>query len=387
MKKKVLLLIIGLSMLMFAWGCGKKDVASELDKATTDSANDAAKVTEAAENTTGDSEQPAQAIQAPVREAYEVNDYITLGQYKGVKATYDKLEVTDEDVDQAIQDELAANATEEEVKDRAVQKDDIVNIDYEGLKDGVAFDGGTAQGYDLEIGSGKFITGFEDGLIDHKIGDKVKLDLTFPKEYPSEDLAGKAVVFNVTINSIKVKKIPELNDEYVKSNTDYDTVAAYREGTRAELVAANEETMENNKINSIISSIVNDSKISSYPQTLIDYYGYELESYYTQYAQMYGMDLAAFIEANGMTQASYDEQKKTFAQSRAAQELVLNSVIKAENITLTDDEYAEGIAEYMDKYDVKTEDEFYQNYGTKEQVKESLLWEKTVDYLVTQAIE
>jgi trigger factor len=372
--------------MLFAWGCGKKSVADELN-AQNDSPAGTAEVTKAAEDTAGNTEQESTASQAPVREAYEVSDYITLGQYKGVKAVYDKLEVTDADMDSAIEEDLSSNSTEEEVKDRAVQTGDIVNIDYEGLKDGVAFDGGTAQGYDLEIGSGNFIPGFEDGLIGHNIGEKVKLDLTFPEEYPSEELAGKAVVFNVTINAIKVKKLPELNDEYVKNNTDYKTVAEYKEGTRAELAKENEETMKNAKMASIIQTIIGNSKISSYPQTLIDYYGYEMESYYTQYAQMFGMDLAAFIEANGMTKDVYDEQKKSYAENRAAQELVLNSVIKAENMVLTDDEYSKGLAEYMEKYGVETEDEFYQNYGSKEQVQESLLWEKAMNFLVEQSVE
>ncbi len=386
MKKKTLLLMMGLSVMLFAWGCGKKSVADELN-AQNDSPAGTAEVTKAAEDTAGNTEQESTASQAPVREAYEVSDYITLGQYKGVKAVYDKLEVTDADMDSAIEEDLSSNSTEEEVKDRAVQTGDIVNIDYEGLKDGVAFDGGTAQGYDLEIGSGNFIPGFEDGLIGHNIGEKVKLDLTFPEEYPSEELAGKAVVFNVTINAIKVKKLPELNDEYVKNNTDYKTVAEYKEGTRAELAKENEETMKNAKMASIIQTIIGNSKISSYPQTLIDYYGYEMESYYTQYAQMFGMDLAAFIEANGMTKDVYDEQKKSYAENRAAQELVLNSVIKAENMVLTDDEYSKGLAEYMEKYGVETEDEFYQNYGSKEQVQESLLWEKAMNFLVEQSVE
>lgn len=377
MKKRTLLLMIGLSVALTAWGCGKKSVEDELN-----SQKDGAEVTKAAEDTSG-----ASASQVPVREPYEVSDYITLGQYKGVKAVYDKLEVTDADVEQAIEDELASNATEEEVQGRAVQTGDIVNIDYEGLKDGVAFEGGTAQGYDLEIGSGSFIPGFEDGLIGHNIGEKVKLDLTFPEEYHSEDLAGQAVVFNVTINSIKAKKLPELTDEYVKNNTDYNTVAEYKDSIRAELEAENEENMKNAKMANIIQTIISNSTISSYPQTLIDYYSYEMENYYTQYAQMFGMDLDAFIEANDMTQTAYNEQKKAYAENRAAQELVLNSVIKTENMVLTDEEYSKGLAYYMEKYDVATEDEFYQNYGTKEQVQESLLWEKAIDFLIAQSVE
>lgn len=379
MKKRTFLLMIGLSVTLFAWGCGKKSVSDELN-----SQQDAAEVTQPAEaeDTSGASES-----QVPVREPYEVSDYITLGQYKGVKAVYDKTEVTDADVDQAIEDELASNATEEEVQGRAVQTGDVVNIDYEGLKDGVAFDGGTAQGYDLEIGSDSFIPGFEEGLIGHNIGEKVTLNLTFPEEYRSEELAGQAVVFNVTINSIKAKKIPELTDEYVKNNTDYNTVAEYRDSIRAELEEENQDNMKNAKMANIIQTIITNSTISSYPQSLIDYYGYEMESYYTQYAQMFGMDLDAFIEANGLTPTTYEEQKKSYAENRAAQELVLNSVIKTENMVLTDEEYSEGLANYMEKYSVETEDEFYQNYGSKEQVQESLLWEKAIDFLLAQSVE
>ena len=385
MKKKVFLVIMSLSIMVLAMGCGKKDPASELnnDSATTDTTTvtptAGAEATPAAGDTAADT-----AAAAPVREAYEVSDYITLGEYKGLPLTYTKLEVTDADVDAKIKEELQGNATQQEVTDRAVQDGDIVNIDYEGLKDGVAFDGGTAKGYDLTIGSGTFIEGFETGLIGKKVGEKVALNLTFPEDYSSADLAGKAVVFNVTINSIKTTVVPELTEDYVKDNTDYDSVDAYKEAKRAELVKDNEKTMKNEKINNLLTAIVDGSKISSYPQTLIDYYAYEMESYYTQYASMFGYTLADFLTANKMTEESFATEKQSYAESRAAQELVLNAIIKAEGMELTDQEYKDGVANYVKEYNYASEDELFQN-ATEDQIKESLIWEKAVNFILDNA--
>jgi trigger factor len=294
--------------------------------------------------------------------------------------------VKDEDVDAAIKEELQGKATQEDVTDRAVQDGDIVNIDYEGLKDGVAFDGGTAKGSDLTIGSGTFIEGFETGLIGKKIGEKVTLNLTFPADYSSADLAGKAVVFNVTINSIKTSVVPELTEDYVKNNTDYASVDAYKEAKRADLVKENEKTMKNEKINNLLTAIVDGSKITSYPQTLIDYYAYEMESYYTQYASMFGYTLADFLTANKMTEESFATEKQTYAESRAAQELVLNAVIKAEGMKLTDQEYTDGVANYVKEYNYTSEDELFQN-ATEAQIRESLIWEKAVNFILENSKE
>lgn len=324
MKKKLLFLVLSLSITALAWGCGKKSPAEELEPTP---GNEAATDTDV--DTTGENPGTTDntAAEAPVKEAYEVGDYITLGDYKGLTVTYTKLEVKDADVDAKIQEDLAGAATDEEVTDRAVQAGDVVNIDYEGLKDGVAFEGGTAQGYDLEIGSGSFIEGFEDGLIGAKKGDELALNLTFPESYTNAELAGQAVVFNVKVNTIKVSVVPELTEDYVKNNTDYDTIDAYKEATRKELEESNQNSMKNEKINNLLTAIIENSKISSYPQTLIDYYAYEMESYYSQYAAMFGYQLADFLAANGMTEASFATEKNSYAEDRAAQELVLSAII------------------------------------------------------------
>jgi trigger factor len=396
MKKKVLFIVISLSIMMLAWGCGKKNVAGELDAAadknaakTESKAND-----DSAANTEKDTKPTAAAqvtqaadtaSKAPVKADYKLSDYITLGNYKGLTITYTKLEVTDADVDSTIKAGLTENATKEDVKDRPVQKGDTVNIDYEGLKDDVAFEGGTAKGYDLEVGSGSFIPGFEDALIGAKIGEKKKINLTFPKDYPSADLAGKAVVFNVTINSIKAPVIPELTEDYVKKNTEYDSVEAYKKATKTNLEEANAEKMKSEKIANLLDQVVKNSKISSYPQTLIDYYSYEMESYYTQYAQMYGYTLKDFLTANKMSEDEFNAQKKTYAEGRAAQELVLKSVIKAEGIELTDKEFKDGVARYAERSGAKSSEEFLKN-APEDQVRESLLWEKTINFMIDKSV-
>jgi trigger factor len=383
MKKKILFLVMSLSIMMLAWGCGKKNETDELDSATEGTATVAPTGTETATDPTGT---PEAAVEAPVKEAYEVGDYITLGEYKGLNLTYTKLEVTDADIDSAIKTELEGNATEETITDRAIQNGDIANIDYEGLKDGVAFEGGTAQAYDLTIGAGQFIPGFEDGLIGAKVGDDVALDITFPADYSSPELAGQAVVFNVKVNSIKVSVVPELTEDYVKNNTDYADIAAYKEGKRKELIAANDETMRNEKIKNLITAIVDSSTISSYPQSVVDYYAFEMESYYLQYAAMFGYELADFLAANGMTEESFATEKKAYAEDRTAQELVLNSIIKAEKMEISDDEYKTGVAGYVEEYGYASEEEFFQN-ATEEQIRESLIWEKAVNLILDQAVE
>ncbi|MDF2906862.1 MAG: trigger factor [Herbinix sp.] len=382
MKKKLLFLVMSLSIVMLAWGCGKKNVTEETEVTPTGTVTEAPAETDT-ETTEGATETP---VEAPVKEAYEVSDYITLGEYKGLPATYTKLEVTDADIDTAIKGDLEENAADEEVTDRAVQTGDVVNIDYEGLKDGVAFEGGTAQAFDLEIGSGSFIPGFEEGLVGAKVGDELSLDLSFPADYSAAELAGQAVVFKVKVNSIKVSVVPELTEEFVKNNTDFENIAAYKEGTRAELVKANDDTMRNEKIKNLITAIVDGSKISSYPQSVVDFYAFEMESYYQQYASMFGYELADFLAANGLTEEKYAEEKKAYAEDRTAQELVLNAIIKAEKMELTDEEYKAGVASYIEEYGYASEEEFFQ-YATEGQIKESLIWEKAVDFILAQSKE
>lgn len=374
--KKKLLLVMGLGVLLVAGGCAKKDVASELDSNT-----------EAETVDTGSESTDVTATDTiPVKENYKVSDYIKLGQYKGVEVTVEKLETTEEDVNAAIQSELENNSTEEEVTGRPVQNGDIVNIDYEGIKDGVAFEGGTAEGYDLTIGSGTFIPGFEDQIIGANVGDNLELNVTFPENYSSEELAGQPVVFKVKVNAIKQTVIPELTEDYVKNNTDYDSIEAYREAIRAQLQAENEKQMSDNKMIAVLDAIIANSEISSYPQTLLDYYAWEIKNYYTQQAAMFGMEFEDFIAAIGSSVEQFNTSASSYAEQRAAQELVLKAIAEEENITITDAEYEEGVAEIIEEYGYASKEELLAE-ATEAEIRESLLWEKVFDFIVAAAIE
>lgn len=378
--KKKLLLVMGLSVLLVAGGCAKKDVASELDS------NTEVGSTEGTSSETTDTTETTAPDTAPVKEDYKVSDYIKLGQYKGVEVTVEKLEATEEEVDAAIQSDLEGNSTEGVVTGRPVQSGDIVNIDYEGIKDGVAFEGGTAEGYDLTIGSGIFIPGFEDQIIGANVGDNLELNVTFPEDYSSEELAGQPVIFKVKVNEIRETVVPELTEEYVKNNTDYDSIAAYREGTRAQLQAMKDEEMQDNKMIAVIDAVIANSEISGYPQTLLDYYAWEVKNYYTQQAAMFGMEFEDFIAAIGSSVEEFNNSAKSYAEQRAAQELVLKAIAESENITVTDAEYEESVAEILEEYGYASKEDLLAVASEKE-IRESLLWEKVFNLIVDAAIE
>ena len=231
--------LVGMSVLMLATGCSKK--------AETDTETGAASASDAAETT-------AEYVEGELK---------SLGEYKGLSVEIVEVpEITDADVEAQIQFNLAANPEEEVVTDRGAEDGDTVNIDFKGYKDGVAFDGGEAAGYDLVLGSGSFIEGFEEGLIGVKAGDEKELNLTFPEDYMSADLAGADVVFEVTVNEVKVQKDAELNDEFVKRVSDKSaTVEEYRQEIREELEAIREMSIENYISNQIMAQLVETSDI------------------------------------------------------------------------------------------------------------------------------
>lgn len=242
MKKIFKVCMCGLVAAALISGCGKKPAAKPAETET-EATESAAQETLAVEDLTGMD-----------------NGTVTLGEYKGIEVTKDPVEVTDDEVDQAVQSDLSAQAKDAEV-DRAIQNGDVVNIDYVGTKDGVAFDGGTAQGYDLNIGSGQFIEGFEEGLVGAKKGDKVSLNLTFPEAYQNADLAGKAVVFDVTVNSVKEKQVPELNDAFVQENTSFKTVDEYKDDKMQTLLKDKNDQAEQKVKSDIYTAILNASKV------------------------------------------------------------------------------------------------------------------------------
>ena len=181
--------------------------------------------------------------------------------------------------------------------------------------------------------------------------------------------------------------VPELTEDYVKNNTTYASIDAYKAGTREKLQTQNEDTMKNQKTNDVFTAIVNNSQISSLPQTLLDYYKNDYTTQVTQYAaQSYGMDFASFLSTSNMTQADFDTQAAQYAQSIATQELVIKAIIEAENMTLTDDEYNSGVDKLVSDNGLASKDDLLKAIS-ESQLRETLLWRKTMDFVTNQAVE
>lgn len=259
-------------------------------------------------------------------------DSVKLGNYKGVEYTPAAVEVTDEQVESAIQNLIDQYPIITEV-DRAAELGDIVNIDFEGLKDGVAFEGGASTGYDLTLGSRSLIDGFEDGLVGAVKGQELSLDLTFPEDY-NEELGGQDVVFNVTVNSVKESTPPELTDDFIKANTESETIDEYKEAARADLLLKAEANAESKKNSDVFFKVIEDSEITITDASVDAYYDEQMAVYEKQ-AQASGLDLETMIGYYGMDLETFKAQQKTMAQEATKQNLVVNAIAAAENITVT----------------------------------------------------
>ncbi len=305
---------------------------------------------------------------------------VELGEYKGVTYTPASTEVTDEDVDAQIQAMLDRYPTMNSV-DRAAQQGDTVNIDYVGKLDGVAFDGGSATGTDLELGSGMFIDGFEDGLVGASKGDKLNLDLTFPDPYTNNpDLAGKAVVFEVTVNDVKESIPAELNEEFVTSYTDYTTVDEFKEGTRKQLEDYAKSQADGQKQYDVFMKVVENSVITFTDEDVQPYYD-QLHTAYEQQAQLAGIDLETMASYYGMDLASFEEELKLQAEEATKQDAVVRAIAAKENIPVTDED-REALAT---QYGYETVEAMDTAVGT-DMVESYILTQKVLDLLAENAV-
>ncbi|MGB5823771.1 MAG: trigger factor [Proteocatella sp.] len=310
-----------------------------------------------------------------------IEDYITLGQYKGLEYTLAAKAVTDEDVANAIENILSSTKTTTDVTGRGVKNGDIANIDYEGLLDGKAFDGGTAKGYDLTIGSNAFIPGFESQLIGAEIGKTVNLDITFPADYGSADLAGKAVVFVVTVNSIKEEAVPELTKEFVIANSEFETVEEYKEDVKTGLQT---DAAYGDKL-ALLDQIVSSSTIIKYPQDQINKYVDSMIKDLEQNATQYNMSTEEFLNAYlQMTMDEFKAESKIRAEKTVSEELVMLGISKAENIKISNDEYKDSLEKYTKTFGFESTDDLVAQYG-KDTIKNQALFDKVLDFVLENA--
>lgn len=286
------------------------------------------------------------------------DEYVTLGDYKNLEVNVDHYEVIDDEVKQYVDKDLESYVTNYDLYDytatdkQIVSANDIVNIDYEGKKDGVAFSGGTAQGAHLEIGSGRFIDGFEDGLLGASVGDTVDLNLTFPEDYSNEELKGQEVVFTVSINSIDESHMPDY-DEAFFADLGIDNVTNYDEylDSAKEYIQSACDQQNNTAIETALWNVVkNGSEVSDIPQILLDEKLEELDADLQEYADQYGVDTDTMIGYMGYDADSYEEMRQSTAKEEAEKDLICRAIAKAEGITITDDDVKAVAQEEYESY-------------------------------------
>lgn len=298
---------------------------------------------------------------------YDANDYVTLGDYLGMEVTVDgDYEVTDEDIRDEIELELAYfGTTYEETDKTTVEEGDTVNIDYVGKKDGVAFDGGTGEDYNLTIGSGTFIPGFEDGLIGAEVGDIVDLELTFPEEYQNAELAGQDVVFTVTVNSI-VEPVQityeTLTDEFIQDNVGLDSVEAYIDEVREVLEEDKASEKETAVSRAILLKLPEICTVSGHPEGLEEERIEQNVQYYADMASAYGTDLETMLGSNGMTEESLRSELAESVKDTVDVELILLAIADAEGITNDEEAYQAYVADILTQGGYASEEELYKEF-------------------------
>lgn len=368
-----MLLVMALSVT----GCSQKTATKDKDTKTEETAKtDDAEDTES-DNTEDTSEDTPTT--AELMAGIDVEKCVTLGDYKGVTVEKTIQSVTDEDVQNEIDNALANYPVE---VDQAAKEGDTVNIDYVGKIDGEEFDGGSDQGADLKLGSGKFIDGFEDGLIGARKGETRTLNLTYPEDY-TQDLAGKAVEFTVTVNAVK-EPLSEPTDQWVADNIEgYDNIADYKAGIRSEQEESNEQTAENQVRYAAWTQVIDNCTINEYPETLVEVGKKLYEQQVETYAKYAGMELDAYIESSGLTQEEYQSNMEEYGKNVAAQALVCQAICDKEGFAIGDDDYQKALQDMLTEYGC-TEDELIQTYG-QDNVEQSIMLNRVSNLILENA--
>lgn len=311
---------------------------------------------------------------------------VTLGEYKGVAVKKNVEKVTDEAVDARIQNDVERASTTQDVTDRAVENGDIVNLDYAGSVDGVAFEGGTAQGQSLTIGSGMFIPGFEEQMVGMNIGEERDLSVKFPEQYHADNLAGKDAVFHVKVNGIQTKVRPELDDDFAADVSEFDTFEAYKANIVADLEKNAADRAEANLEDALVQKVV-DAADCDIPDAMIqDEITTMLRE--MEMRMMYqGIRFEDYLKYTGQTLDQVRENYKPEAANRVKTQLVLEAVAKAENIVPTDEDVDEAIADQAKRVNRDVE-EFKASLSEqqKEYLKETAGIKKVIDFLKANAV-
>ena len=312
---------------------------------------------------------------------------VTLGKYKGVKVEKTEVTVTEEEIAAQIEKERENSARTITVTDRAVKDGDITTLDFEGFVDGVPFEGGKGGDYPLTIGSGSFIPGFEEQLIGAEIGKETEVNVTFPADYHSADLAGKAAVFKCTVKEIKEKELPELDDEFASEVSTFDTLAEYKEDVKKTLEQQKADAAKSAKEEAVIGAVIEDAKMEI-PDAMVETEQRQMVDEFAQRMQMQGLTMEQYMQFTGTNPQMLLEQAKPQALKRIQSRLVLEAVAKEENLAADDAEYEAEIKDMAEKYQMEP-DKIKEMLGERgsRQVREDLAIRKAVDFLVEHAKE
>ena len=314
-----------------------------------------------------------------------VKPEVTLGKYMGVTVTKIDTSVSDEEVDEALEKERNNNARTINVTDRPVAQGDTAVIDFEGFVDGVAFEGGKGENHSLEIGSHTFIDTFEDQLVGKNVGDEVDVNVTFPEQYQAADLAGKPATFKVKINEIKAKELPELDDEFASEVSEFDTLDELKTDIKAKIKEQKVNDGKRAQEDAAVDAIIESAKMDL-PEAMVDTQARQMLDEFAQRMQQQGLTLDQYMQFTGMTAEKIGEQMKPQAIKRIQTRLVLEAVVKAENIQADD----AAVEEQFDKMaaDFKMDKEQIKGMFGEEQMaqlKEDLAVQKAIDFLVAEA--
>lgn len=316
-----------------------------------------------------------------------VKPEVELGQYKGIEVEKLTVEVTEEEIAAELDKVREQNSRMVTVDDRPVADGDIATIDYEGFCDGVAFEGGKGENHPLTIGSHSFIDTFEEQLIGKNIGDEVEVNVTFPEQYHAEELAGKPAVFKVKINEIKVKELPELDDDFAQDVSEFDTLEEYKNDVKATILSRKEKEAKNVKEEAIIEKIIENAKMEI-PEAMIDNTVRQTAEEFGNRMQAQGLSLEQYFQFTGMNANTFMENLKPQAIKRIQSRLVLEAIAKAENITASEEEVEKEIEQMAQTYNMELEKlKDLMGEEEKKSMAEDVAVQKALELVVEAAVE
>ena len=333
MKRKLYLAALVMCMALTVNGCGS-------DKETTNTESESTATEQQAEDSADEEE-----VQEPYTDSTgatrlvsvdNVEKYVTIADYKGITLDNSVPEVTDEDIENRIAENLKDNSAEVTDENAVIQNGDTATINFVGTKDGEAFEGGTGNNYDLVIGSGTMIPGFEEGIVGMKKGETKDVPVTFPESYRNSELAGQDAVFQITVQSFK--RPPELTDDWVAANTDYKTIDEYKASVRAQLEQEAQDQADSSLRSTAWNTVYTNSEVVEYPEKDVEEAVKTFKKQAEAYAKQGNMELEDFVESQGVSMDDFEAQCQQYAQAKVKQNLLIQGIMDAEGMTLEDEE-------------------------------------------------